>query len=132
MDGDALGVLKALPDAHPSVTRQCTLSASHEPKRASSSFSAADLQKMTLPEPRWIVPGLIPEGVTLLAGKPRVGKSWLALDLAIAVATGAEALGIRCPQAARRLRRTGGQPEPPSWPDGYYTRRSALAPATAL
>ena len=22
----------------------------------------------------------------------------------------------------------GGQPEPPSWPDGYYTRRSCLGP----
>ena len=75
------------------------MSASHDPKRASSSISAAELQKMTLPEPRWIVPGLISEGFTLLAGKPKVGKSWLALDLAIAVATCGEVLGIKCPQA---------------------------------
>ncbi len=77
------------------------MSAFHEPNRTSSkaSISAAELQKMTLPEPRWVVPGLIPDGVTLLAGKPKVGKSWLALDLAIAVAIGGEVLGIKCPQA---------------------------------
>jgi hypothetical protein len=39
------------------------------------------------------VPGIIPEGVTLLAGKPKQGKSWASLGLSIAVATGGEALG---------------------------------------
>ena len=36
---------------------------------------------------------LIPEGVTILAGKPKVGKSWLALDLALALAGGRFVLG---------------------------------------
>src|ERR1051326_2170606 len=45
-----------------------------------------------LPEPQWAVPGFLPEGVTLLAGKPKMGKSWLALDLALAVAQGGSAL----------------------------------------
>ncbi len=36
----------------------------------------------------------------MFAGKPKVGKSWLALALAIAVATGGEVLGVKCPQAA--------------------------------
>ena len=31
---------------------------------------------------RWAVPGILPEGVTLFAGKPKQGKSWLAFDLA--------------------------------------------------
>jgi predicted ATP-dependent serine protease len=31
-------------------------------------------------------PGLIPEGLTIIAGKPKIGKSWLALDICIAVA----------------------------------------------
>jgi hypothetical protein len=39
------------------------------------------------------VPGLVPEGVTLLAGKPKLGKSWLALGLCVAVASGGRALG---------------------------------------
>jgi hypothetical protein len=49
-------------------------------------ITAAELRRLVLPEPRWAVPGLIPEGVTILAGPPKVGKSWLALAAAWAVA----------------------------------------------
>jgi len=45
------------------------------------------------PAPRWAVPGLIAEGVTLLAGPPKVGKSWLSLGLGLAIASGTPALG---------------------------------------
>ena len=48
---------------------------------------------MTFPPVRYVLPGYIPEGVTLLAGKPKVGKSWLTLDLCIAVAAGRFTLG---------------------------------------
>jgi hypothetical protein len=48
-----------------------------------------------LPPVRWIVPALLPEGVTLLAGKPKLGKSWLAYGLAVAVASGGVALGTK-------------------------------------
>jgi hypothetical protein len=56
-------------------------------------ITAAELQTMQLPEPKWAVDGIIPEGLSLLAGKPKLGKSWLALNLALAVATGGVALG---------------------------------------
>jgi RecA-family ATPase len=56
-------------------------------------FTAAELMATKLPPLRWTVPGLLPEGVTLLSGKPKLGKSWLALGLAIAVASGGVALG---------------------------------------
>jgi len=56
-------------------------------------WSAAELLALELPEPRWAVPGLVPEGVTILAGRPKLGKSWLGLGLAIAVASGGRALG---------------------------------------
>ena len=36
---------------------------------------------------------LIPEGLTILAGKPKVGKSWMVLDIALALAAGRYALG---------------------------------------
>ncbi|MCB2211400.1 AAA family ATPase [bacterium] len=50
-----------------------------------------------LPEPRWIVPGLLSEGLAFLAGKPKSGKSWIALEIGMAVATGECALGLsRC------------------------------------
>jgi hypothetical protein len=49
-------------------------------------ITAADLQTKQFKPVRIILPGLIPEGVTILAGKPKVGKSWLALDVCLAVA----------------------------------------------
>lgn len=56
-------------------------------------FTAEELQTMDIPEARWAVPRLLPEGATLLAGKPKLGKSWLALGLAVAVAQGSPFLG---------------------------------------
>lgn len=56
-------------------------------------FSAADLLAEDLPEQRWAVPGILPEGATILAGKPKIGKSFLALSLAVAVAQGGSAFG---------------------------------------
>lgn len=62
---------------------------------ATATINAADLMAKELPPVRWCVPGLLPEGVTILAGKPKLGKSWLAFGLAIAVASGGVALGTR-------------------------------------
>jgi len=56
-------------------------------------ISARKLLATKLGSTKWAIPGLIPEGVTLLAGKPKLGKSWIALDLAVAVASGGRALG---------------------------------------
>jgi len=58
-------------------------------------FSIADLLSEELPPARWIVPDLLPEGVTLLAGKPKIGKTWLAQGLALAIAKGGVALGVK-------------------------------------
>jgi AAA domain len=50
-------------------------------------ISADKLAAMELPPVKYVVPGYIAEGVTVLAGRPKVGKSWMALGLAIAVAS---------------------------------------------
>ncbi len=42
---------------------------------------------------RYAVPGIVPEGLTVLAGAPKVGKSWIVLDWLLAVASGGVALG---------------------------------------
>ncbi len=42
---------------------------------------------------RWIVPGYLPEGFSVLAGRQKLGKTWLAMDWALAVATGGIAMG---------------------------------------
>lgn len=39
-------------------------------------------------EPAWIVDQLVPPGLMLLAGKPKAGKSWLALQMAAATSVG--------------------------------------------
>lgn len=62
----------------------------HPPRRA---WTAAELLAAQFPDPKWAVPGLVPSGLTLLAGRPKLGKSWLALQFAVAVATGGTALG---------------------------------------
>jgi hypothetical protein len=68
---------------------------------ARSRFTAADLWDMNFPPVQWVVPELISAGLTLLAGKPKLGKSWLALDVLRAVAEGGFCLGNRhCPQGA--------------------------------
>jgi DNA-binding transcriptional ArsR family regulator len=50
--------------------------------------SLSALLKMDLPPVAWIVPDLLSEGLTLLAGKPKTGKSWLILGLALGCALG--------------------------------------------
>jgi AAA domain len=79
-------------------------------------WTADQLMNAEFPEPCWAVPGLIAEGVTLLAGPPKVGKSWLSLGLGLSVAAGGRALDMIPVQAgpvlylaledtARRLQR---------------------------
>ncbi|CAN5188085.1 hypothetical protein BH20ACT9_BH20ACT9_06020 [soil metagenome] len=63
-----------------------------DPRRRSS-WTATDLAAATFPEPRWAVPGVVPEGLTFCAGAPKLGKSWLALNMCISVAAGGRALG---------------------------------------
>src|SRR5262245_18054853 len=49
-------------------------------------LSAETLMTLTFSPIKYVVPGIIVEGLTLLAGKPKLGKSWLLLHMAIAVA----------------------------------------------
>jgi hypothetical protein len=60
-------------------------------------YTAAELQHETFLEVSYCVPGLIPEGLTIIAGRPKIGKSWLALDICIAIAAGRFCLGDRQP-----------------------------------
>lgn len=56
-------------------------------------FTADYILTTNWPEPVWAIPDLLPVGFTILAGKPKTGKSWLALQTALAVATGGWTLG---------------------------------------
>jgi AAA domain-containing protein len=58
-------------------------------------FSLQELLSWELPPTRWAIPEILPEGLTLLAGKPKLGKSWLALSAALSIACGGVALGTQ-------------------------------------
>lgn len=61
--------------------------------------SARDLAAQEFAPIKYIIPGYIAEGLTLLAGKPKLGKSWLCLDIALAVSSGGICLGnVQCEQ----------------------------------
>lgn len=55
--------------------------------------NAADLQIREFAQVNWPVQNILSEGCTLLAGKPKSKKSWLALGIAVDVALGRTALG---------------------------------------
>jgi len=46
---------------------------------------------------------VLPEGTTLLAAKPKVGKSFLAMNVAVGIASGGKALGHAAPRQGRVL-----------------------------
>ena len=62
------------------------------PDRPRTAYRADELVAVEFPATTWAVPGLIAEGVTLLVGPPKVGKSWLSLNLGVSLAAGTPAL----------------------------------------
>lgn len=53
-----------------------------------TSWTVADLYDAEIPEPAWIIPDIWPVGLTFLGGRPKIGKSWLLLQIAHAVSVG--------------------------------------------
>src|SRR5262249_23670701 len=58
-----------------------------------NAVSASELYGMDFPPLTYIVPGLIPEGLSILAGRPKIGKSWMALEICLGVAFKEKVLG---------------------------------------
>ena len=58
---------------------------------APTTFDASWLMRQQFPPLRYVVPGLIPEGLSILASTPKIGKSWMVLGLALAVSGGRSA-----------------------------------------
>lgn len=58
------------------------------PDPLDAAFTADWLMEQTFPPTEYVVPGLIPEGATLLVAAPKIGKSWMVLGIAIAAAGG--------------------------------------------
>lgn len=55
--------------------------------------SVADLQRKEFKPIKWVVEGVIPTGNMLLAARPKMRKTWLGLQLSLAIASGSEFLG---------------------------------------
>jgi hypothetical protein len=61
------------------------------------SINAETLLGMDFAPLEYVIPGYVVEGLTVLGGKPKLGKSWWAYDASIAVATGGKAMGsVNC------------------------------------
>jgi AAA domain/Bifunctional DNA primase/polymerase, N-terminal/Primase C terminal 2 (PriCT-2) len=62
--------------------------------------NAATLLTRSFAPVRYVIPGYIAEGCSILAGKPKIGKSWFVLDAALAVAggNGGRAFGVQAEQ----------------------------------
>jgi len=58
-------------------------------------IDAAHLIGLTLPPLRWVVPDLLPEGTTIIAAEPKVGKSCLVYQIAVEASIGGDLLGRR-------------------------------------
>lgn len=56
------------------------------------SWTSAELLNHEFPPVPWVVEGLLPSGLTVLAGAPKLGKSWLALAICQAVSLGGAVL----------------------------------------
>ena len=63
-------------------------------ERKLNTVNAAELFHMDVKPTEFIVNGLIPVGLSLLASPPKYGKSWMVLYIAISVAEGTDFLGF--------------------------------------
>jgi RecA-family ATPase len=57
-----------------------------------SPISAEALLRKEFPPIKWTIKDILPEGVFLLTARPKIGKSWLALQTCIGVASGRDVL----------------------------------------
>jgi hypothetical protein len=79
----------------PNSTNPTNPANSTNPTNWTQPLTAKELMEMTFEPTRWVVPDVLPEGLSLLVGKPKKGKSWMALGMCEAVATGGVAFGTR-------------------------------------
>lgn len=78
---------------------ETTISGEEETDYAELIYCGDDLNDKVIPPLVQLVEGLIPEGSVVLAGAPKVGKSWFSLDLCLNAAAGGRFLGgIQVPE----------------------------------
>lgn len=94
-------------------------------------ITARELRHKIFPPIQMVLPNMLPVGLTICAGRPKIGKSWLGLNAAVAIATGTPFLGQQPDQGSvlylaledgerrvqQRLEKMLGDPE---WPKGLH------------
>ena len=69
------------------------------PPRLGEWFTGSALLRAQFADPKWLVPDILPDsGCYVLSGKPKLGKSWWAYALALAVLQGGKFLNRDVPQ----------------------------------
>ena len=96
-DGIDLGTLRCECGEEPGHTKADLIARAEAAPRyepdAIEIITADALQTMEFAPINFVVPGLIAEGLTLFAGKPKIGKSWLMMHAAWATAADGHTLG---------------------------------------
>ena len=86
-------------------------------------------QQPAYPAPGWIEPGLLPpHGILFVGGEPKIGKSLLVANLALALAAGQDRVGFTVP-AARRVLVCQFELPVPQFVSRLAAMRRALVPA---
>ena len=60
-----------------------------------NTLNAAELFQMDIEPVEFIIEGLVPVGLVILASPPKYGKSWFCLDMGLSVAMGCDFLGFK-------------------------------------
>ena len=68
-------------------------------KRGVGSIVASDLLTAEFDPPEWLIPDVLPQGLAILCASSKVGKSWMAMQMCLAVSRGKEFLDYVTNQA---------------------------------
>ena len=68
-------------------------------KRGVASIAASDLQTAKIDPPEWLIRDGLPQGLAILCASSKVGKSWMAMQMCLAISRGKEFLDYASNQA---------------------------------
>ncbi len=82
-------------------------------------YDGETLMDARLPKCSFCIETLLPEGISMLGGAPKIGKSWIVLDIGLHLARGVfitdeDALSLRLPNKLADLREAYANPGPTS------------------